>query len=70
MAQRICIFGASGATGLALTQQAIARGHEVTAFVRSESAKEKLPPGVTVVVGNLLDREDVARARSLAAMRS
>jgi putative NADH-flavin reductase len=62
MAQRICIFGASGATGLALTQQAIARGHEVTAFVRSESAKEKLPPGVTVVVGNLLDREDVARA--------
>jgi uncharacterized protein YbjT (DUF2867 family) len=70
MTQRICFFGASGATGLVLTQQALARGYDVAAFVRSESAKEKLPPGVTVVVGNLLDREDVARARSLAAMRS
>lgn len=62
MAQRICIFGASGATGLALTQQAVARGHAVTTFVRSEAAKEKLPPGVTVVVGSLLDRSDVERA--------
>ena len=62
MTQRICFFGASGATGLVLTQQALARGYDVAAFVRSESAKEKLPPGVTVVVGNLLDREDVARA--------
>jgi putative NADH-flavin reductase len=61
MTQRICIFGASGATGLALTQQAVARGHDVTAFVRSEAAKEKLPSGVTVVVGSLLDRGDVAR---------
>jgi putative NADH-flavin reductase len=62
MTQRICVFGASGATGLALTQQAVARGHDVTAFVRSEAAKEKLPPGVTIVVGSLLNRGDIERA--------
>jgi putative NADH-flavin reductase len=62
MSRKICIFGASGATGLALTQQAFARGFSVTAFVRSQAAGTKLPPGATVVVGNLLDRGDVARA--------
>jgi putative NADH-flavin reductase len=62
MTCKICIFGASGATGLTLTGQALERGLDVTAFVRSEVAKEKLPPGVTVVVGNLLDRADVERA--------
>jgi putative NADH-flavin reductase len=54
MTHKICIFGASGATGLALTQLAREDGHCVVAFVRSQPAKEKLPPGVTVVVGNLL----------------
>jgi putative NADH-flavin reductase len=62
MIRRICIFGASGATGLALTQQALECSLAVTAFVRSEAAKEKLPPSVTAVVGNLLDRADVERA--------
>ena len=62
MTQRICIFGASGETGLELTRQALERGYEVTAFVRSQTAKEKLPRGVTVLVGNLLDRTDVERA--------
>jgi putative NADH-flavin reductase len=62
MAQKISIFGASGATGLALTQLAVERGLDVVAFVRSEAARKKFPHGVTVVVGNLLDRNDVERA--------
>lgn len=62
MAQKICIFGASGATGLALTQLAVERNLDVVAFVRSDAAKEKIPAGVTVVVGNLLDRANVERA--------
>ena len=62
MSRKICIFGASGATGLALTQQALARGFAVTAFVRGQAAGAKLPPGATVVVGSLLDRADVAHA--------
>ncbi len=62
MIHKICIFGASGETGLELTRQALERGYEVTAFVRSQTAIEKLPRGVTVLVGNLLDRTDVERA--------
>lgn len=56
MTHKICIFGASGGTGLELTRQALERGHDVTAFVRSQAAKEILPPGVTVLADNLLDR--------------
>jgi putative NADH-flavin reductase len=64
MTSKICIFGASGATGRTLTGQALERGIDVTAFVRSEAAKEKLPSGVTVMVGNLLDHADVECALS------
>jgi len=62
MAQKISIFGASGATGLALTQLAVERGLDVVAFVRSETAGIKFPQGVTVVVGDLLNPSDVERA--------
>jgi putative NADH-flavin reductase len=62
MTNKICIFGASGATGLALAEQARERNLEVMAFVRSETARDRLPPGVTAVVGNILDRTDVERA--------
>ena len=40
----------------------VARGFAVTAFIRSQAAGAKLPPGTTVVVGSLLDRADVAHA--------
>jgi putative NADH-flavin reductase len=62
MPNRICIFGASGATGLALTRLAMERNLDVVAFVRSQAAGDKLPPGLTVVTGNILDRTDVERA--------
>jgi putative NADH-flavin reductase len=62
MTRRISIFGASGATGLAMIQEAVARGHLVKAFIRSEAARAELPSGVTAVVGDLLDREAVVRA--------
>ena len=62
MTSRICIFGASGATGLSLTRQAVERGYDVVAFVRSAAAKENFPPDVTVMVGDLLERSDVEHA--------
>jgi putative NADH-flavin reductase len=52
---RIVVFGASGRTGVPLVEQALDRGHEVVAFVRS---RERLPAdlrdaaGVTVVEGD------------------
>jgi len=62
MDRKICIFGASGATGLELTRQAVERGYEVVAFVRSEPAQQAFPQGTTIVKGSLTDPLDVARA--------
>ncbi|MCX6030710.1 MAG: NAD(P)H-binding protein [Chloroflexi bacterium] len=62
MTQRICIFGANGRLGLALTRLAVERGLDVVAFVRSLAAREQLPPGVTDVVGDLRNRDAVADA--------
>ena len=50
MTSKLCVFGASGATGLVLTQLAVERGLGVVAFARSEATREKLPRGVTIVV--------------------
>ena len=49
---RVVVFGASGATGRPLVAQALAAGHEVTAFVRDPATA---PPGVRVVTGDVLD---------------
>jgi len=62
MNNKICVFGASGVSGLAITELAVSQGLEVTAFVRSEAAKDKLPQDATVVVGNLLNLNDVEGA--------
>jgi putative NADH-flavin reductase len=62
MTTKICIFGASGETGLALTRLALERNLDVVAFVRSETAKDKLPLGVTVLEGSLCSRSDVEHA--------
>ena len=59
---KICVFGASGASGLVINGQTLSRGLEVTAFVRSEAAKDKLPQDATTVVGNLLNLKDVEGA--------
>jgi putative NADH-flavin reductase len=62
---RIVVFGASGRTGVPLVEQAVGRGHEVVAFVRS---RETLPAGlregeqVTVVEGDAYTGEGVAEA--------
>ena len=50
--RRILILGATGGTGRELVEQALAAGHEVTAFVRDPS---KLPPGrVRPVAGDIV----------------
>jgi putative NADH-flavin reductase len=59
MNRKICIFGASGATGLVLTQLFLESEQDVVAFVRSETAQHKLPLGVITKVGSLLNRGEV-----------
>jgi putative NADH-flavin reductase len=57
---RIAVFGASGRTGRNVVAQALARGHDVTAFVRDRSAPAA--KGVTVVAGDARDPAAVDRA--------
>ena len=56
---RLIVFGASGGCGSQLVKQAAARGHQVTAVVRSATRYEA-PDGVTVVRGDVLDASFVA----------
>jgi putative NADH-flavin reductase len=58
---RIAVFGASGRTGRHVVQQAVARGHEVTAFVRDPSRLDA-PAGALVIVGDARDAAVVAEA--------
>lgn len=57
----IAIFGATGRTGRQIVAQALGRGHTVRALVRT-SGSLGASPGVTEVVGDVLDPEAVTRA--------
>lgn len=50
---KILVIGAAGKTGTAVVEQAVAAGHEVTAFV--QRADEYKTPNVRVVEGNATD---------------
>ncbi|MCB7136174.1 NAD(P)-dependent oxidoreductase [Cellulosimicrobium marinum] len=58
---RIAVLGATGRTGSELTEQALAAGHEVVAYVRRPGALA-LRPGLTVVGGALDDADALAGA--------
>lgn len=57
------VFGASGATGIHLVEQALAAGHHVTAVARRPETLPFSPhERLTVRAGDLLDADSVARA--------
>ena len=58
---KIIVFGPTGGTGQQLVAQALAAGHEVTAFTRNPGAIAPRP-GLTVAVGQTLDANAVERA--------
>ena len=49
---RLLILGATGPTGRQLVDQALAAGHEVTAFTRSAERLTVKHPNLTVVIGD------------------
>jgi putative NADH-flavin reductase len=59
---RIAVFGATGRTGVPLVEQALERGHEVVAFVRSPGKLGVENPDLTVVEGDVYTGEGVAEA--------
>ena len=50
----VLVVGAAGRTGQAVVEQAVAAGHQVTAFVR-QAAKYKVPQHVRVIEGDATD---------------
>jgi putative NADH-flavin reductase len=59
---KVIIFGATGGTGRALVQQALDRGHTVTAFVRKASRLRIEHGRLRLAVGNVLDYQAVEAA--------
>src|SRR6266540_6835666 len=62
MTSQLFIIGATGKTGTQLIDIALARGHEVTAFVRSPDKITREHPLLRVVPGDPLDADALARA--------
>lgn len=58
---KLLVIGATGATGKEIVNQALARGHAVTALVR-DAAKASFAPPVAKAVGNVLDRDSLQAA--------
>jgi putative NADH-flavin reductase len=59
---QILVVGATGRTGTVLTQDALAAGHTVTAFVRTPEAMITQHERLRVLGGDVLDQPSVERA--------
>jgi putative NADH-flavin reductase len=59
---KITIFGATGGTGKQLVEQALGTGDQVVAYVRDPSKLEQKHERLTVIRGELKDREGIERA--------
>ena len=62
MTMRLLVLGATGHTGAQVVDVALARGHQVTAFVRSPHKIERRDAGLTVVAGELQRADGLAQA--------
>ena len=60
MQMKVLIFGATGATGRHLVEQALTQGHAVTAFVRNPAKLEST--NLQIIQGDVLDAASVERA--------
>ena len=59
---KLFVIGATGGTGRELVKQALERGHQVTAFVRTPARLRLAHERLTVVRGDVLDRSSVEAA--------
>lgn len=64
--KRITVFGATGATGKQLVEQALASGNEVVAYVRTPSKLGIVNEHLSIVQGELSDAALIERAVSSA----
>src|SRR5918995_5349440 len=59
---KLTVFGATGGVGREVVTQALDRGDHVTAYVRNPAKLDLTHPNLTVITGELTDREAVQRA--------
>jgi putative NADH-flavin reductase len=59
---KLTVFGATGGVGREVVIQALNAGHEVRAYVRSPAKLDLAHPNLTVMTGELTDRDGVQRA--------
>ena len=59
---RVLVFGASGKTGREVVRQALARGFQITAFVRDSARLPLAHANLRLVTGEITDPKGVARA--------
>ncbi|KOG56555.1 3-beta hydroxysteroid dehydrogenase [Streptomyces griseoflavus] len=59
---KIAIFGANGTIGSRVLDEALRRGHQVTAVVRDPAKITKADPNLAVTTGDILDPSSVAAA--------
>ena len=59
---KLFVIGATGRTGREIVQQALARGHHVTAFVRSPESMAIRNERLTVLTGNAVDETQLFEA--------
>ncbi|XP_048378638.1 flavin reductase (NADPH) [Stegostoma tigrinum] len=62
MGKKVVIFGSTGMTGLATLPQALEAGYEVTVLVRDPAKLPAECKGLKVIVGDVLNKEDVQKA--------
>jgi putative NADH-flavin reductase len=62
MGLRLLVLGATGHIGTHVLDVALARGHHITAFVRSPQKVTRNGPSVTVIEGSLLSSDALSRA--------
>ena len=59
---KLVVLGATGGTGLEIVRQAVDRGHQVTAIVRSPERLKPFNGGITIRQGDLLNSHELAEA--------
>jgi putative NADH-flavin reductase len=62
MIMNLFVIGATGRTGREIVEQALARGHDVTAFVRSHGTITLRNARLTVLKGNATDQNELSKA--------
>lgn len=59
---KFLLIGATGPTGEAIVKQGLAQGHDITALVRDPSKVVVSDPSLSLVVGDILNAQDVDAA--------